>query len=44
MRISSVKPVPWLAVNPVAQMVDHGASNAKIISSIPREKQELIKK
>ncbi len=28
---------------PVAQMVVHGASNAKIMGSIPREKQELIK-
>ncbi len=28
---------------PVAQLVEHGASNAKIMGSIPREKQELIK-
>ncbi len=28
---------------PVAQLVEHGASNAKIMGSIPKEKQELIK-
>ncbi len=28
---------------PVAQLVEHGTSNAKIMGSIPREKQELIK-
>ncbi len=34
---------PLLFSFPVAQMVEHGASNAKIMGSIPREKQELIK-
>ncbi len=28
---------------PVAQLVEHGVSNTKIMGSIPREKQELIK-
>ncbi len=28
---------------PVAQLVEHGVSNAKIMGSIPRERQDLIK-
>ncbi len=28
---------------PVAQMVEHGTSNAKIMGSIPRESKKLIK-
>ncbi len=28
---------------PVAQMVEHGTSNAKIMGSIPRESKRLIK-
>ncbi len=27
----------WMIKFPVAQMVEHGASNAKIMGSIPRE-------
>lgn len=29
---------------PVAQTAEHGASNAKVIASIPIEKKELMKK
>lgn len=42
----------WVAYNvhyyyysfPVAQTAEHGASNAKVMGSIPIEKKELMKK